>query len=508
MPRQLPDAFCDAMKPLLGEEWPAFFRAMSEDAPLRGLRVNTLRCSADAFASLSPWPLTPSPLCPDGFRIGADCPAGKHPFHAAGVYYLQEPAAMTAALALPLKKGMRVLDLCAAPGGKSTHAAALLAPYGGFLAANECVADRARILASNIERLGIANACVLSGMPDALAERCPAMFDAVLVDAPCSGEGMFRREPRAIPEWNPAHVRTCARRQSLILDAAAAMTAPDGYIVYSTCTLNPLENEGVCARFLHSHPGWELAPVSHAASLPHGRPEWLASVPELAEYAGRDDLRRTVRLMPHLTPGEGHFVALLHKTLSAADPLPDRENPPLPENALRKPDREEAAAFASMWRDCMDAPLPDAEALRVRGEYMYIVRPEAAALPGMVLPGIQAAHLCRARAAQAKASKKTSKWMDHETAMRRTSSSGALRAEPAHALVMAYPVSWRSRLPLDAEAPLTDAFLRGQAIPADASCTGWTAVCIRTAAGDFPLGLAKVSGGLAKNHLPKGLRFL
>lgn len=278
---QLPQDFITRMEKQLGPEAPAFFTCY-EQPPKRGLRVNGLRITPKAFAALSPFALTPSDILPEGFLLMGDAPAiGSHPYHLAGLFYLQEPSAMAPIAALAVRPGMRVLDLCAAPGGKSGGIAAHLAGRG-LLVANELVPGRAKTLRYNLERLGVTNAAVTCNRPDVLCEALAGFFDAVLVDAPCSGEGMFRKDPNAIAEWSPAHVLACAQRQKAILESAAKAVAAGGALVYSTCTFSPEENEGVVEAFCASHKDFSLLSMQ--------------------------------RLYPHTFPGEGHFVARLQRT--------------------------------------------------------------------------------------------------------------------------------------------------------------------------------------------------
>lgn len=298
----LPTEFLRRMEAQLGAEYPAFC-ASYEEPPKRGLRVNTLKLSAEEFRRISPFPLAETGLLPEGFLLPDETAgAGNHPYHLAGLFYLQEPSAMAAIAEAQVCPGMRVLDLCAAPGGKSGGVAAHLAGEG-FLLANEIVPNRARTLAATLERLGVPNAAVTCAKPEAVASAFPAYFDVVLVDAPCSGEGMFRKDAGAIAEWSPAHVAACAARQSAILECAAKTVRGGGALVYSTCTFSPEENEGVVERFFAAHPGFTL--------------------------------ERMRRLYPHNSPGEGHFVARLCRTgkeFRLQEPLPLK---PCPDAAYR-----------------------------------------------------------------------------------------------------------------------------------------------------------------------------
>jgi len=217
----LPAAFLGRMADLLGNEYGAFRAALARP-PSVGLRVNTLKLSPQEFRALSPFELAPVPWCAAGFVVSEGAQPGRHPHHAAGLYYLQEPSAMAAATSLAPEPGERVLDLCAAPGGKATHIAALMQGEG-LLVANDIHTRRARVLAQNLERCGVRNAVVLNESPARLAERLPGFFDRILVDAPCSGEGMFRKSEAARRAWSPQHVLGCARRQEGIMTSAACV---------------------------------------------------------------------------------------------------------------------------------------------------------------------------------------------------------------------------------------------------------------------------------------------
>lgn len=279
------------MKALLGDEYEAFLKFYNGDR-FRGLRVNTLKCKAEKLRENLDFPLAPTPFCPDGFYIpdGVSSP-GNHPLHHAGAFYIQEPSATSAVEMLGVQPGDMVLDLCAAPGGKSTQIGAKLQGKG-LLWSNEIVKSRANILISNIERMGIANAVVSSCHPEILCERLSGQFDRVLVDAPCSGEGMFRKNAAAQTEWSEEHVKSCAARQLHILNSAKLALKPGGVMVYSTCTFSPEENEGVITRFLAENPEFAL----EDAGVCFGRPAM--------QYARR--------IFP-MDGGEGHFAARLRR---------------------------------------------------------------------------------------------------------------------------------------------------------------------------------------------------
>lgn len=275
---ELPTAFIERMNRRLGGEAEEFFSTYALP-PQKAIRVNDLKISAEDFSRISPFVLQPVPWEKNGFYITDEKP-GKHPFHAAGLYYVQEPSAMCAAPMLGVGRGERVLDLCSAPGGKGTQLAQAMRGEG-ILWLNEINFERAKILSQNVERLGIRNAVVTCASPHDLAKELNGYFDKILVDAPCSGEGMFKKEPNAIPEWSVENVNICAERQKDILDCADAMLKEGGSLLYSTCTFSREEDEGQTENFLARHKNYAL--------------------------------EKQVKLYPHKARGEGHYAALLKK---------------------------------------------------------------------------------------------------------------------------------------------------------------------------------------------------
>ncbi len=317
-----PEAFLNRMAGQLGNELPAFLRALEEPSQ-RGIRLNPLKPAVASPNGLG----CPVPWAENGYYLSAESDAGAVPLHEAGAWYLQEPSAMLPAAVLNAQPGETILDLCAAPGGKSTQLGAAL--HGqGLLICNEPVPKRALILSRNIERMGITNAVVISAMPDQLAKRWSEGFDAIQVDAPCSGEGMFRRHPETRDEWSPENAAGCAKRQTEILDAAAGMVRMGGRMVYSTCTLNPMENEDVITAFLADHPDFSLEPFH----LP-----------------GADGSSGMLTCYPHRMQGEGHFVALLRRQGIGVACLPA-------DSSLSKPTKEQLQAYRAFAGK--DAPMP------------------------------------------------------------------------------------------------------------------------------------------------------
>ena len=312
----LPEAYLHRMRSQLGEREFAAYLAAMERQPRRALRVNLLKTSVEGFSSQADFSLAPTGILPESFFFEDDVAIGRHPLHAAGLCYVQEPAAQVPAAMTCAGAGMTVLDLCAAPGGKTTQLAAMM-QNTGLLVANEPVRSRAEILAGNIERLGVTNALVTCMRPDALASSLGACFDVMLVDAPCSGEGMFRKDETAVREWSEEHVLACAARQEQILESAALLLKPGGRLVYSTCTFSHEENEGAIERFLSAH----------------------------AEFS----LIEFRRMYPHSSVGEGQFMAVLVRGGEAASAA---------SVALTSPTGEHVPAFESFWRETFAIDLP------------------------------------------------------------------------------------------------------------------------------------------------------
>ncbi len=283
----LPEAFLQRMEKTLGAEYPAFLESLERPRAV-ALRLNPLKGQPPRLSFVR----QPVPWEPNGFYYDPDARPGLSPYHEAGVYYLQEASAMSAVALLDPQPGERICDLCAAPGGKTTQIAGRMLGEG-FLLCNEINPKRAKILSRNIERMGVANAMVTNEHPQRLSEKYPGFFDRVLVDAPCSGEGMFRKEEAAVTDWSQETVLMCARRQREILQSAALLLKAGGRLVYSTCTFAPEENELQVEQFLQEHTEFVREPVEAP---------WFTSAREGA-----------FRLLPHKLLGEGHFVAVLRK---------------------------------------------------------------------------------------------------------------------------------------------------------------------------------------------------
>ncbi len=402
----LPQAFLDRMKLQLGAAYPEFLASLERPRAV-ALRMNPQKGDAPALEFLRggvPW----EPL---GYYYAPDARPGLHVYHDAGVYYLQEASAMAPVALLDPRPGERVCDLCAAPGGKSTQIAARM--HGeGVLVCNEIHPKRARILSRNVERMGVANAVVTNAEPTGLARRMAGFFDRVLVDAPCSGEGMFRKEAAAVTDWSEETVAMCARRQAQILDAAAALVRPGGRLVYSTCTFSEEENEETVARFLATHPNFSAQDV-------------------IAPWFARTGVGQ-FRLWPHLLLGEGQFAAVLRR----GEDVPPAPVPPEPGMKLPEP-------FAAFTRE-KGIALPQGSAV-LFGKSLFWMPPQTPVLAGckVLRPGLELGQLCPGR------------------------------VEPAHALAMwLRPDGEAENLP--PEDGRIAAYLRGDVIPS--ARRGWQLV--------------------------------
>ena len=308
----LPIAFEEEMKALLGpEEYEEYLKCFDEPRHY-GLRVNTAKISVEDFLKIAPWPLERVPWIRNGFYYdGESVQPAKHPYYFAGLYYLQEPSAMTPADRLPVEPGDRVLDVCAAPGGKATELGAKLNGTG-VLAANDLSSSRAKGLLKNLELFGIGNALVLSEEPGKLVPYFREYFDKILIDAPCSGEGMFRKDRKMVRAWEEHGPEYFSKIQRSIVTQAAEMLRPGGMMLYSTCTFSPLENEQTIEYLLQQYPEFKICEMEGYEGFAQGIPE--------ASESGDEALRRTVRIFPHRMKGEGHFLALLRKGEAGSQP--------------------------------------------------------------------------------------------------------------------------------------------------------------------------------------------
>lgn len=467
----LPQEFEQRMQQMLQTEYPDFIKSF-ENSHVQSLRRNPLKGSREDFLEKMPFELEETAWEPDGFYYKEEAQPGKHPFHEAGAYYIQEASAMAPAVYMDAKPGERVLDLCAAPGGKSTQLGAKMGGRG-ILVCNEIHPARAKILSENIERMGIANALVTNETPEKLAEHFPGYFDKILVDAPCSGEGMFRKHPEACREWSAENVEMCAQRQDGILDCAARMLKDGGRLVYSTCTFAPAEDEGSVLRFLARHPEFAVEDAQKWEGMTPGNAGWAQEYGSLGDAAEEAFLEahkgapeRTVRLFPHHLKGEGHYLAVLKKGGEAQGNVPARSL-----YGIQKGISEKDCA---PWREF------EAENLNIRldgtflkfGDQIYVAPKELPALQGLKVlrPGLHLGTLKKGR------------------------------FEPSHALALALsPADARRCAKLD----LLQAkqWIGGMTVLWDGE-KGWYMAALE----GYGLGWGKLAGGILKNHYPKGLR--
>ena len=300
----LPQSFLDSMKEILGEDYEAFLAGFDGQRQY-GLRVNTLKMNLEEFERIAPFHLKKVPWISNGYFYEAEDVPAKHPFYSAGLYYLQEPSAMTPASRLKVQPGERVLDLCAAPGGKATELGAALQGEG-LLVANDINTARAKALLRNLELFGISNSFVTNEPPYVLAERFPEFFHKIMVDAPCSGEGMFRKNPAVVDSWQEKGPEYFSKLQREIIVQAADMLLPGGMMFYSTCTFSPLENEKTITHLLKERPDMEVVPMEDYEGFAEGLISYRDEVFD-------ESCKLCRRIWPHKMSGEGHFMALLHK---------------------------------------------------------------------------------------------------------------------------------------------------------------------------------------------------
>ena len=522
----LPSQFLQRMQAMLGTDFDRFEQSFHRER-YSGLRANLLKTSVDNFQQIQPFSLESIPWCESGFYYdGAEelkkgLRPGKHPFHEAGLYYIQEPSAMAVAeAAKPVirarlteeepsggKIPLRVLDLCAAPGGKSSQLASLL--YGrGFLVSNEIVPSRARILSQNMERMGLVNGMVVSHSPSELRERFPQCFDVIVVDAPCSGEGMFRKDEDTIGQWSPENVQMCAQRQKDILADAIHMLAPGGTLIYSTCTFAPAENEEMVLWVVREYEDMEAVFLfSEEAWFDHGHPEWVEGDSELSPEE-RSAIRMSARLWPQDLKGEGHFAVKFRKHSDSGFDEEERDRTWLGNRLGKKKGKKGGSAKTSgnrplsrppaEWTDWAEERFDDNEAALNRicgtgyqflmfGEQLYAVHADCPGLDGLTVlrPGL---HLGTVKKG---------------------------RFEPSHALALALTPAMIEDLHLEDRCiqlvgdDLAARYLKGEALAESVLARlpeheGWNLVMY----GGFPLGWGKVSGGSVKNHYPKGLRWV
>lgn len=453
MNKMLPVDFLSRMEKMLGNEYRAFLDSY-ENNKYQALRWNPLKDRKEVFLEKNLFAKSPVPWEEDGFYYDNEDRPGKHPYHEAGVYYIQEPSAMAPVHYLEPNPGEMILDLCAAPGGKSTQIGAKMKGKG-ILFSNEIHPTRAKILSENMERMGIYNAIVLNETPERLSERFPQFFDKILVDAPCSGEGMFRKNDEAAKEWSLENVKLCAKRQDDILDAAAKMLKKGGRIVFSTCTFAKQENEGSIQRFLERHKDF--------------------SVKEIEVFEGMEKNEYGVRLWPHKVKGEGHFLSVLERMEENTERMEDglyrmEIGHSIKEYKELQEFYEENGILKKEEVDFLDGTYI------TFGEQLYLLpkgMPELRKLK-VLRPGLHIATMKKGR------------------------------IEPAHALSHILKANEiKNVVSFDRNSIEIRQYLNGQTL--NVNCDkGWTLVCVD----GYGIGWGKVSNGILKNHYPKGLRSL
>ena len=448
----LPKEFLERMEKMLGSEYRAFLESYDKEQ-YKALRFNALRGKHDEFLKENPFDLSRVSWEENGYYYTEADKPGKHPYHEAGVYYIQEPSAMAPVGFLEPKPGEVILDLCAAPGGKSTQIGVKM--HGqGLLITNEIHPQRAKILSENIERMGIWNAIVLNETPEKLGERFSGFFDKILVDAPCSGEGMFRKNDEAGKEWSPENVALCAKRQDAILDEAAKMLKRGGRIVFSTCTFATEENEGSISRFLERHADF--------------------SVKKVCVFDGMEQNEWGVRLWPHKVKGEGHFLSVLEK---------DGNHEDMEKGCYTTLKGQSIKQYPEFMEFCKESGLDLCDKADFMGgsyitfgEQLYLVPKDAPVLDKLKVlrPGLHVATIKKGR------------------------------IEPAHALSHILGImDVKNYINLSADSLEVRQYLNGQTLNVEGN-KGWNLVCVDS----YGLGFGKLSGGILKNHYPKGLRSL
>lgn len=457
----LPIEFEKKMKAFLGNEWDDFLYSYDNNR-FQALRFNTLKVQSqeERMRILKTLKISSDKKvswADEAYYFDENVRPGKHPYHEMGLYYIQEPSAMSAAALLAPKLGMRVLDLCAAPGGKSTQLATYLGD-SGLLVSNEINTQRSRILSQNIERMGIKNAIVTNEDSFVLASHFPGFFNAIQVDAPCSGEGMFRKLPEAIEQWSMENVAICAARQKEILDNAAVMLKPGGTIVYSTCTFSREENEDVIECFLERHPDFTLEEME--------------------------------RFWPHKVDGEGHFVAkLVRRGCVDTDLKADRKTKKNKNSKNRKNETKPALTKENMklLSEFLDETISEDMAAWIKNSRLVMFGEQLYRLPDMEVD-IKGLKVQRAGLHIGEFKKQ--------------------RFEPSHSLALALKISEaKNVVKLTWDDPQTTGFFNGQSVMLSdeqtAECKkGWALVCVD----GYPAGWGKVNGAQVKNHYPKGLR--
>ena len=453
----LPEKFENRMRELLGEEFPEFLKGFEEERH-GGIRFNSLKLNAAEWEQVAPFATSKVPWIDNGYFYQLSDQPAKHPFYFAGMYYIQEPSAMTPARILPVEPGDRVLDVCAAPGGKSTELAAKLQGKG-VLVSNDISNSRAKALLKNLELFGSRNSLILSEAPGKLTERFRGFFDKILVDAPCSGEGMFRKSPAIMKNWEQYGVEYYHKLQLEILDAVIPMLAPGGMMVYSTCTFSPEEDEGSLQYILDNYPDMHVVkPELSYEGFSYGRPEWIEN--------GSEELKNAIRIWPHKMMGEGHFVALLQRDDNG-------ERIYYKETKTKVSLPEEAGEFLKR----ISFEIPE-ERLEIREDRLYLL-PE-------VMPDLKGLRVMRSGLLLGEIKKN--------------------RFEPSQALACALRMDeYDNVYNMDAEDADVIRYLKCETITAKTEVAdGFVLICVA----GYPLGWAKAQNGTLKNKYLPGWRMM
>ena len=504
----LPESFKTRMQELLGDDFQAYTDSFSQEGYGQTLRVNPLKTKpADLirrFLCKEENELAKVPWCPEGYYYRGPERLSRHPLYYGGAYYLQEPSAMAPATFLPVRPGDRVLDLCAAPGGKSVALAGKLGGQG-ILVSNDISASRSKALLKNLELFGAGNILVTCEAPAKLAEVWPGFFDAILVDAPCSGEGMFRKEKGMQSDWSPDQVKKYAALQKEILDRAFAMLAPGGCLLYSTCTYAPEEDEENVLYFLDKMDDLDLLPLPIRPGVEEGRPEWVTGF--LGDHPDKEILKNCRRFLPHKVEGEGQFAALFHKAGNREDQkdpawkpetictLTARDSRGTPKG--RKTGRGRQAESGRRGRRGPEPGKPEGQTLLAALEdytgsirnaelagwqsRIYVLEERVFLLPP-VCPDFRRVRTLRSGLYLGDFKKG--------------------RFQPSQALAMALdPAAYPNTVVLTMEDERVERYLKGETIEVDGK-DGWALICVE----DYPLGWGKLSRGRLKNKYQPGWR--
>ena len=452
---ELPIKYIEKMQNLLGEDFEKYIESFNEKN-YQGLRANLLKITPEKLKDLLNFNLTPIPWCNTGFYYPEDIRPAKSPYYNAGLFYIQEPSAMSTGAMLPIEKGDKVLDLCAAPGGKSTQVAGKLNGTG-VLVTNDISATRCKALLKNIEINGVFNAIVTNETPKNLAKKFKGYFNKIIVDAPCSGEGMFRKDKEAIKSWETHKTDFCCNLQREILYYAKEMLDEGGIIAYSTCTFAPEENEEMINEFLLKNEDFEIIDFEKSGGFENGRNEWIKSENIVS------GIEKTGRLMPYKVKGEGHFLALLKRKGQAKNP-PIKTIPPI--------NKKEIQDIENFFKENLNIPM---------FENLEIHKTSVFSIPN----GIDLGGLRVVRSGFYLGELKTK------------------RFEPSQAFAMGLKKeNAKNTITFNIEDTNLTRYLKGESFTVDTKNDGWHLVCLE----DYPIGWGKIQNGRLKNKYLAGWR--